>query len=44
MLLGSHRSNEAREALNKFLDSHPDYPILLKNKILQSAYPLTFTY
>jgi aminopeptidase N len=43
-LLGSHRSVEARNALNRFLQKHGDYPILLKNKILQSAYPLTFSY
>jgi aminopeptidase N len=43
MLLGNHRSPQARAALQRWLDAHPDYPILLRNKILQSAYPLTFT-
>jgi aminopeptidase N len=40
MLLGQHRSKEARDAVNSFLQTHPDYPILLKNKILQAADPL----
>ncbi len=40
MLLENHRCEKARAALQHFLDSHPDYPILLKNKILKSAYPL----
>jgi aminopeptidase N len=40
MLLENHRCDKARAALQHFLDSHPDYPILLKNKILKSAYPL----
>ena len=33
-LLSQHRSPEAYRA------AHPDYPVLLKNKILQAAYPL----
>jgi aminopeptidase N len=36
-LLLHHRSSEARKALRKFLDDHPDYPQLLKNKILQAS-------
>lgn len=40
MLLGNHRSDEARAALNRFLDANPNYPQLLRNKIVQSAYPL----
>ena len=39
-LLGAHRSPEALEALEAFMDAHPDYPALLKNKILYSAYSL----
>lgn len=39
-LLGAHRSREALDALDGFLASHPDYPQLLRNKILYAAYPL----
>jgi len=39
-LLGSHRSTEAYQAVKTFFAEHPDYPQLLKNKILQAAYPL----
>lgn len=39
-LLGSHRSPEAMQAVRQFLEDHPDYPALLRNKILQAAYPL----
>lgn len=42
MLLSSHRSPAARAALIRFLAERPDYPQLLRNKILQSAYPLTW--
>jgi aminopeptidase N len=41
MLLGNHRSNEARAALTRWLSAHPECPTLLKNKILQAAHPLT---
>ena len=37
-LLREHRSNEARKAVEQFLDDNPDYPQLLKNKILQAAW------
>jgi aminopeptidase N len=39
-LIGSHRSAEAYQAVKTFFSEHPDYPQLLKNKILQAAYPL----
>lgn len=39
-LLGSHRSSKAYSELMRFLNVHPDYPSLLKNKIMQAAYPL----
>jgi aminopeptidase N len=37
-LLREHRSHEAREAVELFLSDNPDYPQLLKNKILQAAW------
>ena len=37
-LLGSHRSEAAKKEVDAFFEAHPDYPQLLKNKILQ-AYP-----
>lgn len=40
-LLSGHRSQEALDEVNRFLDENPDYPVLLKNKILQSTYSLT---
>ncbi|MBR5104989.1 MAG: aminopeptidase [Alistipes sp.] len=39
-LLGGHRSKEAYDVLERFLDENPDYPQLMRNKILQAAYPL----
>lgn len=39
-LLGHHHSLEAYKEVKGFLEDHPDYPPLLKNKILQAAYPL----
>ncbi|MBP5499530.1 MAG: aminopeptidase [Bacteroidales bacterium] len=39
-LLGSHRSAEAAQLVHQFLSKHPDYPIALRNKILQAAYPI----
>ena len=39
-LLSGHRSTEAHDALQSFLDENPDYPQLMRNKILQAAYPL----
>lgn len=39
-LLGEHRSGEARLKVSDFLESRPDYPENLRNKILDTAYPL----
>ncbi|MBR4381151.1 MAG: aminopeptidase [Bacteroidaceae bacterium] len=39
-LLGGHQSEEAARLVRQFLDSHPDYPQALKNKLLMAAYPL----
>lgn len=39
-LLKSHSSENAYREVEAFLQAHPDYPPLLKNKILQAAYPL----
>ena len=39
-LLGGHRCEAAYAEVQAFLADHPDYPVLLKNKILQAAYPL----
>lgn len=36
-LLGGHTSDEAKAEVQRFLDAHPDYPRLLRNKILQAA-------
>ena len=36
-LLGSHRGYEAEQEVLRFLDNNPDYPQLLKNKILQNT-------
>ena len=36
-LLRYHRSDEARREVEAFFAAHPDYPELLKNKILQSC-------
>lgn len=38
--LGGHNSIEAALVVEEFLREHTDYPVLLKNKILQSADPL----
>lgn len=38
--LGGHNSIEAASVVEDFLREHTDYPVLLKNKILQSADPL----
>ena len=37
-LLGSHRSAEAAQLVRQFLEQHPDYPIPLRNKLLQAAW------
>ncbi len=39
-LLSQHRSEAAYREVKRFLDERPDYPVLLKNKILQAADPL----
>lgn len=39
-LLSQHRCDGAYREVKRFLAEHPDYPVLLKNKILQSADPL----
>lgn len=39
-LLSGHRTKGAYDAVNSFLEANPDYPPLLKSKILQSSYPL----
>ena len=39
-LLGGHRSASALKELDSFLRDNPDYPQLLKNKILVAAYGL----
>ena len=36
-LLGGHTSDKAKAEVERFLDAHPDYPRLLRNKILQAA-------
>ena len=35
--LRGHRGKEAAAIVEQFLQEHPNYPVLLKNKILQSA-------
>ena len=35
--LWGHSSPEAADVVRRFLEEHPDYPVNLKNKILQSA-------
>jgi aminopeptidase N len=37
-LLCGHHSKAARNEVDRFLNDNPDYPQLLKNKILQAAY------
>ena len=38
VLLGNHYSPEAYAEVERFLEENPEYPQLLKNKILQAAY------
>jgi aminopeptidase N len=40
-LLGNHRSKEAYDELQRWLEDNADYPTLLRNKILQAAHPLS---
>ena len=39
-LLGGHHSKEAADLVQAFIKAHPDYPVSLRNKLLQAAYPL----
>ena len=39
-LLRNHKSKEAYQEVQAFFEAHPEYPSLLKNKILQAAWPL----
>ncbi len=39
-MLGSHKSVEARLIVEKFINSHPDYPEYLRNKIFEAAWML----
>ena len=39
-LLKNHKSKEAYHEVQAFFEAHPEYPSLLKNKILQAAWPL----
>ena len=39
-LLENHRTKEAYDELERWLNDNPDYPQLLRNKILQAAHPL----
>jgi aminopeptidase N len=39
-LLSGHKSNEAKEIVENFINAHPKYPEALKNKLLQVAYQL----
>ena len=36
-LLGGHHTNEAKQEVERFLNANPDYPQLLKSKILQNT-------
>lgn len=37
-LLGSHKSQEARQMVERFIGNNPDYPEHLRNKILEAAW------
>ena len=39
-LLAGHRSQEAKDIVEKFVNKHPDYPQKLKNKLLEAAFGL----
>ena len=43
-LLSGHHSKEAADLVQAFLKGHPDYPVSLRNKLLQAAYPLLNRY
>lgn len=40
VLLRNHKSKEAYQEVQAFFEAHPEYSPLLKNKILQAAWPL----
>ena len=42
-LLDGHRSHEAAQLVQTFLDAHPDYPSALRGKLLQAAFMLRNT-
>ncbi|EFM02021.1 M1 family metallopeptidase [Hoylesella marshii] len=39
-LLAGHDSDEAKHIVETFVETHPNYPPALRNKLLQAAYPL----
>jgi aminopeptidase N len=39
-LLSGHLSKEAKAAVTTFIQTHPNYPIALKNKLLQAAFEI----
>ncbi len=39
-LLRNYKSKEAYQEIQAFFEAHPEYPSLLKNKILQAAWPV----
>lgn len=39
-LLENYKSKEAYQEVQAFFEAHPEYPALLKNKILQAAWPI----
>ena len=39
-LLANHKSSDARQQVQQFLQQHPDYKPQLRNKILEAAWPL----
>ncbi len=43
-LLGGHACETAYGELEKFLAEHPKFPALLKNKVLQEAFPLQWSH
>ena len=39
-LFSGHHSEEARQIVERFIDTHPDYPVKLMNKIKENAYSI----
>ena len=37
-LLSGHKSKEAKQLVNEFINTHSSYPKALKNKIMEAAY------